>query len=56
MQTKIIPLPTRRRNPDRAAYAALAAELRQLRRELAELRKQINALTPPAPWGLGGQP
>lgn len=56
MQTKIIPLPTRRRNPERAVTAALAAELRQVRRELAELRKQIAALTPPAPWGLGGRP
>ena len=52
MQTKIVPLPQRRRNPDRD----LAAEIRAPRRELAELRKQINALTPPAPWGLGGQP
>jgi len=63
MQTKIIPLPTRRRNPDRAAYAALAAELRQVRLELrqvrlelAELREIIRAVTLPAPWGLGGQP
>jgi hypothetical protein len=56
MQTKIIPLPTRRRKPDRAAYAALAAELRQVRLELAELREIIRAMTPPAPGGLGGRP
>lgn len=54
MQTKIIPLPQRRRNPERAVItAALAAELRQVRLELAELREQVKALTPPAPWGLG---
>lgn len=56
MQTKIIPLPTRRRKPDRAAYAALAAELRQVRLELAELREIIRAVATTAPWGLGGQP
>ncbi len=48
MQTKTIPLPTRRRNTDRAA---LALELLIIRRELAELRKQISALAPPV-WGL----
>lgn len=53
MQTKIIPLPTRRRNTDRARMDALAAELRSMRRELAELRDIIRATTPPAPWGLG---
>ena len=53
MQTKIIPLTTRRRNHDRAATVALAAELRSIRRELAELRELIHATTPPAPWGLG---
>lgn len=51
MSPKIMHFPQRRRNTDR-----YAAELRQLRRELAELRKQINALTPPAPWGLGERP
>lgn len=51
MQTKIIPLPVRRRNPDRTA-----AEIRALRREIAALREQVKALTPPAPWGLGGRP
>lgn len=56
MQTKIIPLPTRRRKPDRAAYAALAAELRQVRLELAELREIIRAVALPAPWGLGERP
>lgn len=53
MQTNIIPLPPRRRKPDRAAYAALAAELRQVRLELAELREIIRITTMPAPWGLG---
>lgn len=48
MSPKILRFTAHRRNHDR-----YAAELRQLRRELAELRKQINALTPPAPWGLG---
>ena len=56
MQTKIIPLPQRRRNPERAVTAALAAELRQVRLELAELREIIRAVALPAPWGLGGQP
>lgn len=56
MQTKIIPLPTRRRKPDRAAYAALAAELRQVRLELAELREIIRAVATPTPWGLGDRP
>lgn len=51
MSPKILRFTAHRRNHDR-----YAAELRQLRRELAELRKQINAMTPPAPWGLGGQP
>lgn len=51
MSPKIIPLPARRRNPDRAAV-----ELRAIRRELAELLRQIAALTPPAPWGLGCRP
>lgn len=55
MQTNIIPLPLRRRKPDRAAYAALAAELRQVRLEIAELREIIRVTTTPAPWGLGGQ-
>lgn len=52
MKTKIIHLPPRRRNPDRDLHA----ELRQVKRELAELREQVKALTPPAPWGLGGRP
>lgn len=56
MQTKIMHLPARRRNPERAVTAALSAELRQLRRELAELREHVATLTPPAPWGLGGRP
>jgi len=55
MQTKILPLPARRRNPDRATIAALAAELRIVRRELTELRERLGALTPPAPWGLGAR-
>lgn len=53
MSPKIMHLPQRRRNPERAVTAALAAELRQVRLELAELREQVKALTPPAPWGLG---
>lgn len=51
MSPKIMHFPPRRRNPDRAAV-----ELRDLRREIAELRKQIAAMAPPAPWGLGGRP
>jgi len=53
MQTKIISLPTRRRNPDRAAMSTMAAELRQLRLEIAELREIIRVTTTPTPWGLG---
>lgn len=56
MQTKIIPLPTRRRNPDRAAMTTMAAELRQLRLEIAELRESIRVTTMPSPWGLGERP
>jgi|GEM_PF-6324685 len=55
MQTKIIPLPTRRRNPDRA-MSTMAAELRQLRLEIAELREIIRVTTMPTPWGLGERP
>lgn len=55
MQTKIVALPARRRNPERSATAALSAEVRQLRRELNELRQQVAAMNPPAPWGLGGR-
>ena len=50
-QLKIMHLPQRRRNPDRDLHA----EIRQLRRELNELREQVRNLTPPAPWGLGGR-
>lgn len=50
-QTKIVRFTPHRRNHDR-----YASELRVLRRELAELRKHVAALTPPAPWGLGGRP
>ena len=56
MQTKIISLPTRRRNPDRAAMSTMAAELRQLRLEIAELREIIRVTTTPTPWGLGERP
>jgi len=56
MQTKIIPIPTRRRNPDRAAMATMAAELRMLRLEIAELREIIRVTTTPTPWGLGERP
>ena len=56
MQTKIIPLPTRRRNPDRAATVAITAELRQLRLEIAELREIIRVTTTPTPWGMGDRP
>jgi len=51
MSPKIMHFPQRRRNTDR-----YAAELRQLHRELAELRQQVAAMTPPASWGLGGRP
>lgn len=55
MQTKIIPLPIRRRNPDRAAMASMAAELRQLRLEIAELREIIRVTTMPThgEWEIG---
>ena len=52
MQAKIIRLPTRRHNTERQVIA----EIRALRRELAELRRQVVALTPPPPWGLGDRP
>jgi len=53
MQTKIIPIPTRRRNTDRSATVAITAELRQLRLEIAELREIIRVTSRHAPWGLG---
>lgn len=49
MQKRIMHLAPRRRNPDRAA---LALEMRVIRRELGELRKQISAIAPPLPWGM----